>query len=75
MNNLSNKYNIPADKLKKLVQDGVISCSWTGWEEAYDQYKKQLSITGSKSEAVNITAINTGRTEKNVYEIIHRIED
>lgn len=75
MNNLSNKYNIPADKLKKLVQDGVISCSWAGWEEIYDHYKKQLSITGTRGSAVNVTAINKNVSEKTVYQIIHRIED
>jgi hypothetical protein len=74
MNNLSNKYNIPAETLKKMLKDGVISCSWARWEEIYDCYKKQLSISGSRGEAVNITSVDKNVSVKHVYEIIHHIE-
>jgi hypothetical protein len=43
---LSEKYNIPKDTIQKMVNDGVISCSWPMYEEIYTMYQNSMSIGG-----------------------------
>ncbi len=45
MGRLAEKYNIPPEVVKKMVNDGVISCSWPMRDDIYDMYKK-LSASG-----------------------------
>lgn len=43
---LSNKYNVPQETINKMVNDGVISCSWPMYEEIYTMFKNSLSAGG-----------------------------
>lgn len=43
---LSEKYNIPKATIQKMVNDGVISCSWPMYEEIYTMYQNSMSIGG-----------------------------
>lgn len=39
MSILSQKYNIPADTVNKMIKDGVISCSWAGYDQVLELWK------------------------------------
>lgn len=43
---LSKKYNIPKETIQKMVNDGVISCSWPMYEEIYNMYQASMAIGG-----------------------------
>lgn len=74
MSSLSNKYNVPAETIKKMICDGVIASTWTRWEEIYDYYKKSYSSSGKKADAVDVTAIEKNISSRQVYKIIHYVE-
>lgn len=63
MSFLSDKYGVPDEKVKSLIKDGIISCSWTAYEEVYSLWKQGKS-------ARDIAAI-TGRSLTRIYELIH----
>lgn len=44
MSFLSEKYNLPPETVKKMITNGVISCSWEGREEVYKLWKEGKSI-------------------------------
>lgn len=48
---ISNKYNIPLETVKKMVKDGVISCSAVRYEEVYEEYKKYKLASPDKSDS------------------------
>jgi len=48
---LDKKYQIPAETVKKMVQDGVISCSIARHHEIYDYYLSFKSTCSGKSNA------------------------
>lgn len=48
---LASKYNIPAEVVTKMVNDGVISCSWPRWEEIYKMYK-EMQATGKSQSTI-----------------------
>lgn len=56
---LSEKYNIPKATIQKMVNDGVIACSWPKYEEIYEDFKRTCS--GSYK---NITAVYIELSEK-----------
>lgn len=43
---LSKKYNVPSETIQKMVNDGVISCSWPMYEEIYTMYQNSMRIGG-----------------------------
>lgn len=43
---LSEKYKIPKETVQKMVNDGVISCSWPMYEQIYAMYQASMSIGG-----------------------------
>jgi DNA-binding NarL/FixJ family response regulator len=45
MSILSEKYNIPAEVVNKMIKDGVISCSWPNYEEVYKLFQQGKSVT------------------------------
>lgn len=47
---LSNKYGIPQETVKRMVQDGVISCSWPLYEDVYARYQELLKTGQSKNQ-------------------------
>lgn len=40
MSYLSEKYNVPEETAKSMIKDGVISCSWVGYEKILDMHSK-----------------------------------
>lgn len=44
MSELSKKYNIPCETVNKMIKDGIISCSWTVYEEVYKQWTSGMTI-------------------------------
>ena len=74
MSELSNKYGASEESIKKMVKDGVISTSWTGCEEIYVHFKRNLAIAKSKTEAVNLTADERNISTTWVYKSIQRFE-
>lgn len=51
MSRLAEKYNIPAEVVKKMVNDGIISCSWPMRDDIYSMYK-QLSVSGKTQSEI-----------------------
>lgn len=64
MSYLSEKFNIPQETVKSLIKNGIISCSWEGYEEVYDLHKQGKSI--------GEIAIITGRCKTGVHTIIQK---
>lgn len=64
MSYLSEKFNIPEGTVKSMMNNGVISCSWTGYEEVINLHREGKSIGD--------IAIQTGRSKTSVYGIIQR---
>lgn len=74
MKELSNKYKVPEETLKLMVKDGVISCSWPGYDEIYLHYKRNLQNASSIHSAVVKTSAETNTPESTVYYIIHKYQ-
>ncbi len=66
MSELSKKYNVPPETISKMINDGVISCSWPNYEDVYKLYKEGKSIT----EISDFTHMST----RNVRYIINRFK-
>lgn len=43
---LAKKYNIPKEAVQRMVNDGVISCSWPMYEEIYAMYQQSMAVGG-----------------------------
>lgn len=72
---LSNKYNIPQATIKKMITDGVISCSWPMYEEIYTMYQKSMAVPGSiKSKVVIEIGEKTGYSERQIRNIIDKVK-
>lgn len=69
---LSEKYNIPKETVVKMVNDGVISCSWPSYEHIYYVYKKHKGV--DKESAARKTAEEANVDIRQVYRVIHRFE-
>lgn len=66
MSILSDKYKIPEPTIKNMIKDGVISCSWVGWEEVYKLHKEGKSVREIAA------ACNIGY--RTVYDILNRVQ-
>lgn len=62
---LSEKYNVPEETIKKMVKDGVISCSWPNYERISEMRKEGKSVDDIMAE--------TGYSQRQVYNILNRI--
>ena len=71
---LSKKYAISEDTIKKMVKDGVISCSWSGREDIYRCFQKHLLTAPSKTRAVSFTCDEMNCHASQVWEAIRRFE-
>lgn len=68
---LSEKYKIPRETIQKMVNDGVISCSWPMYEEIYAMYKKSMAIGGkTKTQIFYEIAEAKGVSERTVQYVI-----
>lgn len=71
---LSEKYKIPKETIQKMINDGVISCSWPMYEEIYAMYKQSMSIGGkSKTQIFYEIAEAKGVSERTVKNIIYTV--
>lgn len=71
---LAKKYNVPQETIKRMVNDGVISCSWPMYEEIYAMYQKSMSIGGkSKTQIFYEIAEAKGISERTVKNIVYTI--
>lgn len=70
---LSKKYNVPQETITKMVQDGVISCSWPRYEEIYAQFKSLTNSGLSSVEACYQIAEKEGINERTVRNMVYRI--
>lgn len=66
MSVLSKKYNIPAETVTKMIKDGVISCSWSNYEEVYELYKKGMSTSE--------ISFHTKMSERNVRYVLSKLK-
>ena len=64
MSILSQKYNIPEDTVKRMIRDGVVSCSW----DICDHIKKMRSEGKSWDEV----AFDTGMSIRNCQYILQK---
>ncbi len=74
MSELADKYGTSEESIKMMVRDGVISTSWTGCEEIYIHFKRNLAKAKSKTEAVNLTADERNISTTWVHKSIQRFE-
>lgn len=74
MKELSKKYDVPEEKLKMMMKDGVISCSWGAYDEIYYCYKSERPSAKSNEDAYNIVAAKMNVSRSTVYNIVHTYE-
>lgn len=71
---LSEKYKIPKETVQRMINDGVISCSWPMYEEIYAMYKQSMSLGGkSKTQIFYEIAEAKGVSERTVKNIIYTV--
>ncbi len=61
---LAEKYNIPEDTVKKMIKDGVVSCSW----DVCDHIKRMRS----EGKSWDDIAFETGMTARNCRYILEK---
>lgn len=66
MSFLSDKYNLPPDTVKKMINGGVISCAWVGYEEVYKLWKEGKTLLD--------ISIATGRSTSSVFYIVQKFK-
>lgn len=66
MSVLSEKYNIPPETVNKMIKDGVISCSWSNYEEVYRMYREGKSVSE--------ISFHTHMSERNVFYILKKVK-
>lgn len=64
MSILSEKYKIPEATIKNMIDDGVISCSWSAYEEVHKLHKDGKST----SEISDITKMS----QRHIQRILHK---
>ncbi len=64
MSILSEKYNIPEDTIKKMIKDGVVSCSWN----VYDTIARMRK----EGKSWDDVAFETGMTVRNCHYILEK---
>jgi len=72
---LSQKYNVPQDTIKKMVNDGWLSCSVPMYEEIYTMFQNSMSIGGkTKTEIYYEIAEKKKVSERTVKYVIARMK-
>lgn len=71
---LCEKYGITESSYKDMVRNGVISTTFPAHENIYIHYKRCLSETGKKSEAIYKVMADLNVSQALVYRIISEIE-
>jgi hypothetical protein len=72
---IAEKYGIEETKIKALIEDGHMSCSYSGtYDEVYYYYKAEVSKGIGTSQAVYNTSVKAKLSERQVYNIIHKLK-
>ena len=72
---IAEKYGIEETKIKMIIKDGHMSCSYQGiYDEVYYYYQSQVSKGVSVSQAVHNTHVQTRLSERRIYEIIKMLK-
>lgn len=66
MSILSEKYKVPEPVIKSMIQDGVISCKWMGWEEVVKLHKE--------GKSVDDIAAHCNVTPRQVYLVLRKVK-
>lgn len=74
MKALSNLTGVPEEHLKVLMDKGIISCSWEGYEEIYYHFKEQKKNGLSQEQALSQTSVDKNIPRSTVYWIIKKFE-
>lgn len=70
---LSKKYDIPAEKVKRLIDDGWLSCSVPMYEKIYQDFQNSMSIGGKSQTAVFLEVAEKNKvSEKTVQKIVYK---
>lgn len=73
MSALSEKYGTSEETIKRMINDGVISCTWAKYEDVYSTYQT-LSGTYKGESLVIEVSIRTNVPERTVYHILSRFK-
>lgn len=71
---LENTYGVPRETIKKMVRDGVISCSLISHLEVYEMYKSKQE-SGKYNSLISICVSiseSTGYQVDNIKKIIYK---
>ena len=72
---LSKKYDIPKEKIDKLINDGWISCSVPMYEKIYEDFVRSCSCGNKKLTAIyNEVADRNRVSEKTVRDVVHKFK-
>jgi hypothetical protein len=74
MKALSDKTGVPEEHLKTLMDKGVISCSWEGYEEVYYHYKSLKDSGISQEQAMSQTSVDKNVSRSHVWNVIKKFE-
>lgn len=66
MSVLSNKYNIPEETVSKMIKDGVISCSWSTYDE--------VTAMRKNGKSVDEIASTFGVSRRHIYNILGKVK-
>lgn len=72
---LSKKYDIPQETVKKMINDGWITCSAPMYEKIYADFVKSTSSSYKSLTAVyNEVAEKNRVSEKTVRDVVHKFK-
>lgn len=72
---LSKKYNIPQSTVQKMVNDGVISCSWPMYEKIYADFQSSITVGGKSITAIYYeVAEKNNVSEKTVRDVVNKLK-
>lgn len=70
---LSKKYDIPEEKVKKLIDDGWLSCSVPMYEKIYKDFQNSMAIGGKTQTAIFLeVAEKNNVSEKTVQKVVYK---
>lgn len=71
MKELASRYSVSEQTIKKMIDDGVISCTWAKYEEVYSTYKNLSGTYKGEGLAIEVS-IRTHVPVRTVYDIVKR---
>jgi hypothetical protein len=73
MKYLSDKTGVPEEHLKTLMDKGVISTSWAGYDDVIYCYNETRKTCKTNEEAYEIVAVKKNLSRTTVYNILHKL--